>query len=330
MPLKVFISYSHRDDTLVELIHEHLAQLRNDGIIESWWDRAIEAGQAWENEISRELETADVILLLVSASFLNSRYAYSIEGRRAMELHESRQAIVIPVILRECDWHTAPFATLQAATRNARPIASFADPHEGAAEVARAVRRAASRTVATTAGARDSALPRASRPQQDAAAPSGSLGRPRTQPGSGARDLRVRRDVTDLDRLRFLQNAMRTIIDHFQALSAEAMDQNQGLDIDVRVQGGDVLSAEAFLSGRSGSAIEIWLDRNDRSAGQISFSTNIGSRHRGSSNGWLALHEEDGRLSLRGMMMLLSGEERTVDEAGAAELLWEKFFERLR
>ena len=61
-------------------------------------------GEEWAGEIDHNLEKADVILLLVSADFLNSDYCYDIELRRAMERHEAGDAVVVPIILRECDW----------------------------------------------------------------------------------------------------------------------------------------------------------------------------------------------------------------------------------
>ena len=66
-------------------------------------------------EIDKNLEEAQIILLLVkSSSFLASDYCVDIELKRAIERHEEGTARVIPIILRPCDWHTAPFARLQA------------------------------------------------------------------------------------------------------------------------------------------------------------------------------------------------------------------------
>ena len=56
----------------------------------------------WEGSIDDHLNSADVIVLLVSADFLASDYCYDIEMRRAMKRHEAGEARVIPVILRPC------------------------------------------------------------------------------------------------------------------------------------------------------------------------------------------------------------------------------------
>jgi hypothetical protein len=60
------------------------------------------------------LESAQIILLLISADFLASDYCYGRELERALEHHESQTASVIPVILRSCDWQNTHFGKLQA------------------------------------------------------------------------------------------------------------------------------------------------------------------------------------------------------------------------
>ena len=101
-PVKVFISYAHEDGELREKLEAQLAILRRQGLIEIWQDRQIGAGAEWAGSIHNELETADLILLLVSADFLNSDYIFDVELRRAIDLHEAGTARVIPIILRPC------------------------------------------------------------------------------------------------------------------------------------------------------------------------------------------------------------------------------------
>ena len=61
----LFFSYSHRDETLRDELEIHLAMLKRQGVISTWHDRRIEAGKEFDKEISRYLEEADIILLLV-------------------------------------------------------------------------------------------------------------------------------------------------------------------------------------------------------------------------------------------------------------------------
>ena len=59
------------------------------------------------------MEDAQIILLLISPSFLASDYCYDIETKRALDGHDKGEAKVIPVLLRPVDWEGAPFARLQ-------------------------------------------------------------------------------------------------------------------------------------------------------------------------------------------------------------------------
>jgi len=97
--------------------------LRNQGIITTWNDRDISAGTEWEREIDLYLNTAQIILLLISANFLASQYCYSVEMKRAIERHNAGEVHVIPIILRSADWKNTPFGKLQALPRNGKPIA---------------------------------------------------------------------------------------------------------------------------------------------------------------------------------------------------------------
>ena len=72
--VKLFFSYSHKDEALRDQLETHLAMLRNQGLIESWHDRRIVAGSNLDDSIQASLETADVVLLLVSSDFLASAY----------------------------------------------------------------------------------------------------------------------------------------------------------------------------------------------------------------------------------------------------------------
>jgi hypothetical protein len=134
-PLKVFISYSHQDEKMRRKLGQHLAALVNDRLIQIWHDRAIEAGADWEGEINREIDEADLILLLVSAAFLDSPYCRR-ELVRALEKRSAGQSLPIPIILRPCDWtsvfNRADYKT-QALPRDDRPVAGGWWPNQDAA-----------------------------------------------------------------------------------------------------------------------------------------------------------------------------------------------------
>jgi hypothetical protein len=106
--IEVFISYSHKDELLWNELEKHLSILKRQKLILTWFDRKIGAGEEWKGQIDEHLDSAQVILLLISADFLASDYCYDIEMIHAMERHESGEARVIPIILRPVDWAGAP------------------------------------------------------------------------------------------------------------------------------------------------------------------------------------------------------------------------------
>ena len=120
--INIFYSYAHEDEPLRKKLEKHLALLQHQGLIAPWHDREISAGTEWADEINVHLETAQIILLLISSSFLASEYCYSREMVRALERHQTGTARVIPIILRPVYWQGAPFGTLQALPTDGRSI----------------------------------------------------------------------------------------------------------------------------------------------------------------------------------------------------------------
>ena len=121
--IRVFCSYSHKDEVLRAELDTHLKLLQRQSVIYLWQDRRIPPGGDWEHEIHEELERADMILLLVSADFVASDYCYDIEVKRAMARHDAGEARVIPVVVRDVDWHSAPFAKCQPLPKEGKPVA---------------------------------------------------------------------------------------------------------------------------------------------------------------------------------------------------------------
>ncbi|MEH2252023.1 GUN4 domain-containing protein [Nostoc sp.] len=143
--LKLFFSYSHKDEALRDELAKHLTILEWQGVISSWHDRRILPGEEWDYQINDNLNTADIILLLISSDFLFSKYCWDVEIKKAIERHHAGKACVIPVILRSVDWSGAPFAKLQALPKNAEPVVSryWHNQDEAFTDVARGIRAAA-------------------------------------------------------------------------------------------------------------------------------------------------------------------------------------------
>jgi len=140
MSVKIFISYSHHDEALFVQLKKHLKPLERERIISPWHDRRIAAGAEFDAEIRQELQSARIILLLVSPDFIVSEYCWGKEMMRAMERHETGSARVIPVILRPVDWRGSPFGKLLALPQDGKPVTSWQDVDAAFLNVATSIR----------------------------------------------------------------------------------------------------------------------------------------------------------------------------------------------
>lgn len=140
---KIFISYSRRDQKWVDRLRKHLSIFRGQEMLDPWYDRAIEPGEKWTDKLDKQLKSADIILLMISADFLSSDIARS-EMEQALARHDAGEAAVIPVILKPCLWENTPIANLQALPRDAMPISVQADKNQALFETSREIQRIAS------------------------------------------------------------------------------------------------------------------------------------------------------------------------------------------
>src|SRR5436305_300279 len=126
-PIEVFISYSRKDKLLRDQLADQLANLRKQNIIRDWFDGDIVPGTEWRKQIQQHLESAQIILLLISADFMASEFCYSTEMMRAIQRHEDGNARVLPILLRPTDYEGAPFAELSMLPSYDKPITMWAN-----------------------------------------------------------------------------------------------------------------------------------------------------------------------------------------------------------
>jgi hypothetical protein len=199
---KLAFSYSHVDERLRDELQKHLMALQRQGLIDTWHDRRIQAGQEWRGQIDQSFEDADVILLLVSPDFIASNYCYDIEMQRALERHEERSAVVIPVILRPCHWTDLPFGKLQAATKDEKPVLHYSSLDDGFYEVVQRIKEA----LPTTAKAVQERSPRV------VVAPEGATsGKGKPVPARSSA-LSIKQEFSDLERDQALADGYKAIV----------------------------------------------------------------------------------------------------------------------
>lgn len=141
--MKAFISYSHHDAEFLTALHQHLAALRRQKLLETWTDREIDAGGELDGEIAVAMGKANLFLLLVSSSFINSDYCYEKEFKKALEKQKAGNALIVPIIVRPCDWLIPELRQFKALPEDGHAIYSkhWHSADEAFADVVKGLRR---------------------------------------------------------------------------------------------------------------------------------------------------------------------------------------------
>jgi len=139
-PVLLFYAYAREDEEIKDRLDSHLAVLKRKGLVDVSHDRKIGPGQEWDGEIAARLNTAHIILPLLSAYFFASDYCYNVEMAQALARQRSGEARVIPIILRPCQWQDTPFSGLQALPRDGKPVTQWPNEDEALDSVAEGIR----------------------------------------------------------------------------------------------------------------------------------------------------------------------------------------------
>ncbi|WP_440222060.1 toll/interleukin-1 receptor domain-containing protein [Dokdonella sp. MW10] len=317
MAARVFFSYSHDDEEQRNQIEKHLALLKRQGLIDAWHDRRILAGDRIGDVIDAEIEKANIILLLVSASFIASDYCYSREMARAMERQRRGEAIVVPIIVRNCDWHSAPFGSIKAVPRDGKAITSWANPDDAYTDVARELRALVEWSLGVDKVAAEvptvAHAPEVSRASAHEAFPR-----------SG--NLRVKRNFSDLDKSRYLTDAFDFMARYFEGSLDELSKRNADIQGEFRRVDGVSLTAIVYRNGKRMSACAVRLNGGGALGAGITYSQDVSRTDGNSFNERVSVEVDDQSLFLRsmGMASMYSGhaDREKLSHEGAAELFW--------
>lgn len=320
----VFFSYSHRDEELRNELETHLAALKRQGIIETWHDRRIGAGEDFENEISENLEKADVILLLASSDFIASEYCYGVEMARAMERHESGEAHVIPVILRPCYWQGLTFGRLLATPTDGKPVTKFANQDDAFLEVTKAIHTAAEKVSATQGGGAVESL--SLTPSSD---PISETPRPSIRSDIRSGNLRIKKDFTDHEKDHFLDDAFKYIANYFEGSLKELEVRNPEIGTRFKRVDSSQFTAAIYVSRNLASSCRIWMD-GQQTFGGIAYSASERS-YGNSINESLTVDDDGYSLFLKPLLAAVRGRADTqLTHEGGAEYFWSMLIEPLQ
>jgi tetratricopeptide (TPR) repeat protein len=131
--ISIYCSYDNKDRASKDELAKHLDKSH----ISEWHDREINQS----GDVDDHLNSADIILLLISVDFVASDYCYGTEMYRALQRHEQGEAIVVPIILRPVDWEGTPFSHLDILPAGGRPISRWVDTNEAYQNAAQGLKR---------------------------------------------------------------------------------------------------------------------------------------------------------------------------------------------
>lgn len=320
----VFFSYSHRDEDLRNELEIHLATLKRQGVIRTWHDRRISAGKNFDGEIDSNLEAADIILLLVSPYFIASDYCYNIEMNRALERHDRGEARIIPVILHPCEWQHTPFGRLRATPTDGKPVSKFPNPHDAFLEISKDIRRVSEELSAKQKPDTDGSeqpLPRGP----------GAKSKPTGTKRLRSSNLRVRREFTDIERSRFLTEALEYMANYFENSLAELENRSQGIETEYRRIDANHFTAAIYEQGRIASRCKIGIETESYSSGEIRYSSSTSASDK-SWNESLSIDDDGYVLGLKSMGFRWTGQDKEslLSQEGGAELFWSILMEPLQ
>ena len=315
---RLFFSYSHIDEDLRNELEKHLAMLKRQGLIEPWHDRRIDAGDEFDKEISEKLETADIVLLLVSASFLASDYCFDKEMARALERNAEGTARVIPVILHPCDWHGDPFGNLLATPPDGKAVSLYANQDEALALVAKAIRGAAE--------VRDRPVTPSSQAQDVVSVETIDAKDPLRSSNLG-----VKRHFSDQETDEFIESSFEYIARFFEGSLAELQQRNKNISTKFKRVDANRFTASIYNQGATASECTIWTGSDNLFSDGIAYYAGI-TDSSGSLNDSLSVGNDGYSLHLEPMGMSRIGRELPgeLSQEGAAEYLWELLIERLQ
>lgn len=314
-------SYSHADEALRNELEKHLSPLKRTGKITTWHDRRIVPGQEFEHQIDLYFSQADIILLLISSDFIASDYCYQVEMSNALERHKRGEAVVIPVILRDCAWHQLPFGSIMAATIDGKPITKFASHDEAYVQVVNAVSRAIDDM-------------EAKKPQKSEHAP--ALAYPTFQstdtvftPRSS--NLSLPKRFTDLDKDRACREGFEYLSRFFENSLTELKKRHAGLDVDFHQRDTDSFICAIYINGSKVGQCGVWRGGRNMGLGDICYSQN-GVTHN-SCNESLSVADNGQTIGFRPMMGFFGSrgsQESLLTNEGMAEHLWDMFFSSIQ
>jgi hypothetical protein len=327
---KLFFSYCHVDEALRDRLEKHLSMMKNQGLIETWHDRGIMAGDDLDTSIDANLESADIILLLVTADFLASKYCFSIEMKRALERQREGTARVIAVILEHCDWQSAPFAKSLVVPKDGKPVTAWANEAEAWTDVTKQIRTVVEQAPPSTVTRE--------RPLNPLDCRSGAMGNDSTNgrefansPAPRSSNLRITKEFTDFDKDKFIHDAFSYMGKFFESSLEELAARNPGIQTRFVPLSPERFSATVYRAGKIVAECSVSVGGFGARNTMLTFSYQANAAP-GTSNEMLTVAFDSQAIFFKSLGMQSFGSKRDAElsEQGASEYYWDLFIQPLQ
>jgi hypothetical protein len=189
--MKAFISYSHNDAQMLDILHKHLAQLQRDKLITTWTDRDIMPGAKLNSNISDALLSSQLFIALLSPDYIASNYCYEKEFETALGMQE-QGAIIVPVIVEPCDWLNTPFKDFKALPKDGKAISTWENKSNAFLDVVQNLRK----LITSTNTEKEKSINPIS--------------------GTPSRNYRVQKDFDSIEKMEFVEKTLHEIKDYLK------------------------------------------------------------------------------------------------------------------
>jgi len=229
--MKSFISYSHQDEQMLNMLHKHLAQLKREGLISSWTDKEILAGGSLDHSISSALSDSKLFLALLSPNYIASNYCYEKEFKKALEMQEDGILIIIPIIVEPCDWLSTPFRRYKALPKDGKAVSTWENQNTAFLDVIQEMRKLVTSDLAEQQGSHSVTI-------------------------SAPRNYRVQRDFDSIEKMEFVEKTFQDIKQYLKRYIDEIIQME---NIKARILAENDKDFECLLVNRNKIATESHL-----------------------------------------------------------------------
>jgi len=303
--MKAFISYSHIDERYVQRLHTHLAQMKRDGLIDTWYDREISAGTNLNQEISRHLKESNVFIAVTSPDFLDSEYCFDIEMSKAIEDHHAGQIRIIPLIVEPCDWLNSPLKDFRATPRDGKPISDWSNINSAYLDIITDLRKLTNPKAKPARKAATKAQPKTTRTPT----------------------FRTKKDFDKIDKIEFKKGAFDEIAAKLETWCIEA-NNVEGIKALYERAKDNRFFVTLVNKNKSNSTSErtVYLSEDRHGFGDINL-LHERSESSSSSNGGFTVEADDYRLFLKRSFSMHSPVKEKLNPTEAAHEIWNEMMQ---